>query len=227
MTNAANAEGQVALPDPKVQPIKPRDAAEEKLMAQALSAYESNKAATAQRLFTRLANQGNAWGMYNLAAMFGQGQDKYPAKATPAVAKKQAAFWLNKAAALNYPQALLVLGQAHENESLTPHVKRDLAKAAEYFHTAAELGQAQAAQEFGAALYLGRGVTKDITEAAKWFLQAARAGESDSQYMVASMYELGDGLPQDDRLAITWYEAAAKQGDVAAKAKAAELIKKN
>ena len=191
--------------------VSPAPSAQRELQAiqAAQSAYENGQAGLAQRRFTTLAKQGNAWAMYNLAAMHMQGE----AKPSSSV---QAKFWLEKAAVQAYPQALYVLGQAYEGGQFEA---KNLAKAAQYYGLAAQAGSAAGRIEYATALYLGRGIPMDLTEAGYWYLEAAKAGDKDTQFMVARMFETGEGRPQDERMARYWYAAAAKNGDLPSQAK--------
>lgn len=175
----------------------------------AQAAYEQGHAQLAQRRFTYLAQKGNAWAMYNLAAMHIQKQAK-----PSSVLKAQ--FWLEKAAAQAYPQALYVLGQAHEGGQFGP---KNLVQAAQYYGLAAQAGLQSGRVEYATALFLGRGITQDLNEAGHWYLEAAKAGDKDTQFMVARMFETGEGRPLDERMARYWYAAAAKNGDLPSQAK--------
>lgn len=190
----------------------PRDAQASNIQ-KAQSSYERGLYDQAQRQFTALAKQGNAWAMYNLSAMHAQGEIK---RSTGHKAAQQSHHWLQKSAALGYPQAQYVLGQSYEGGQ---YGDKDLTKAVVYYGLAAQQGHGGAQIEFATALFLGRGIAKDLDLAGQWYLEAARLGEIEAQTIVARMFETGEGRPQDDRLARYWYQAAAKRGDLPSQAK--------
>jgi uncharacterized protein len=175
----------------------------------AQTAYEQGNARLAQLRFTRLAEKGNPWAMYNLAAMHMHGEAK------PSSSLK-AKYWLEQAAAQAYPQALYILGQAYEGGQFGI---KNLTQAAQYYGLAAQAGSQSGRVEYATALFLGRGIAQDLNEAGHWYLEAAKAGDKDMQFMVARMFETGQGRALDERLARYWYAVAAKNGDIPSQAK--------
>jgi uncharacterized protein len=175
----------------------------------AQASYQRGAYTQAQRQFAALAQQGNAWAMYNLSAMHAQGEAR-PSSAA------QSKVWLEKSAALHYAQAQYVLGQSFEGGQ---YGEKNLVKAVAYFALAAQQGHGAAQIEFATALFLGRGVSQDVDLAGQWYLSAARAGELEAQTIVARMFETGGGRPLDERLARYWYTSAAKRGDLPSQVK--------
>src|SRR5262249_50104698 len=68
---------------------------------------------------------------------------------------------------------------------------------------------ANAQNDFGMVLYLGRGVAKNEANAARMFRLAAQQNLPEADYNLATMYDLGYGLAQDYVQARHWYERAA------------------
>lgn len=89
----------------------------------------------------------------------------------------------------------------------------DLAKAAQLFRQAADLGDARGARYYGAALLTGQGVEEDGLEAYAWFRKAAEAGDVMAMIDVAVMLAIGEkGVPQNATEARSWYQRAAERG---------------
>ncbi len=87
------------------------------------------------------------------------------------------------------PQALYVLGKMY---GAGLGVKKELARAAEYYRLAAEQTDAGSQYEFGTALVLGDGVKQDIAEAVKWLLIAARQGHAGAKTSAESLFKYRD-----------------------------------
>jgi len=108
----------------------------------------------------------------------------------------QADAWYNKAL-------------AYETDHSSP---ADLAKAAELYRRAADLGHPNAMLALGQLCQSGRGMDKDDAAAAGWYLRAAGAGSVIGQYNLAMLLANGTGVPQDTDAAMRWYERAAQGG---------------
>ena len=88
----------------------------------------------------------------------------------------------------------------------------------------AAVGDAQAQNELGEALYAGkRGVAKNSVEAVKWFRQAAEQNLAVAQSNLGVCYERGEGVAKYEVEAYKWDLLAAAQGDVKAKRNATML----
>jgi TPR repeat protein len=97
-------------------------------------------------------------------------------------------------------------------------------KVAQWVHSPAKSGNAEA-QLMLARLYdTGYGVKRDDIEATKWYRLAAENGSPDAQYTMGRMYEWG--VVQDLKKAKLWYQKAAKNGHMKAKKRIPELSKK-
>ncbi|MBT5049766.1 MAG: sel1 repeat family protein [Rhodospirillaceae bacterium] len=60
-------------------------------------------------------------------------------------------------------------------------VKKDLAKALEFYGKAANLGHVPAQKEYGTALAIGDGTEQNVSEGLKWLFIAGRAGNEEAQ----------------------------------------------
>ena len=97
-------------------------------------------------------------------------------------------------------------------------------EALQWFHIAADRGNASAMVHMGVMSLLGTGgVNKDPLEAAKWFGKAANAGSAAGMYDLATMYDDGQGIPEDPVKAKDLYRRAAALGHLEAKQRLAQL----
>lgn len=94
--------------------------------------------------------------------------------------------------------------------------ERDEVKAGEYFKTAADAGDYEAAYNLGLMYRNGKGVRQDKRKAAEYFLQAAKSGQPIAAFNLAVMMSNGDGVAKDEKGAITWYKTAVRGGYAAA-----------
>ncbi|MBH0086014.1 sel1 repeat family protein [Psychrobacter sp. SCQQ22] len=90
-------------------------------------------------------------------------------------------------------------------------VPQDYAKAAEWFHKAADQGDAVAQWNLGAMYNSGVGVKQNSFKAFQWYKKAANQGELMSQYFLGVMYEHGRGTERDYDKAYEWYQKTAVQ----------------
>lgn len=84
----------------------------------------------------------------------------------------------------------------------------DLAKAAEWYRKAADLGGADAQVNYGHMLETGSGVEKNATEAASWYAKAAAQEHGLGQYNLGVLYALGRGVKNNLKRALSLFEAA-------------------
>ena len=114
-------------------------------------------------------------------------------------------------------------------------VPKDAIKAFEWYHKAANQGDAEAQFYLGLMYATGRGVTKNEIRAYAWFnisaarnyrdaavrrdaLEKAMTAEqrAAAQNHLGEMYAIGIGVPKDATKAVEWYLKAAAQGDTEA-----------
>lgn len=92
-------------------------------------------------------------------------------------------------------------------------VPKDPRVAAEYFHRAADAGNASAQFELGEAYYYGRGVIASSIEAEKWYGKAVAAGNVSAQMELGRAYIWGSrGISYDREKGLGLWEKAASTG---------------
>lgn len=128
----------------------------------------------------------------------------------------------NKLATEGNVKAMYDVGKLYERGR---GVKKDMAKAAEWFQKAADGGKASAQARLGILYFEGRGVKQNYNKALQLLNSAAKANVPSAQYQLANMYELGTGVKQDLKKSIFWYQKADKYGYYLAKAKVERLQK--
>lgn len=129
---------------------------------------------------------------------------------------RQAALWLEKAAAQGNVLANYLLGLYYQEGEL---VKKDVKKSIQYFTYAAKHGLVQAQHELADYYAHGKfGVDKDPSLAFKWTQQLAAQGDALGQANLGSFYFLGRGVEKNIPLAFYWYQKAAIQGIASAQA---------
>ena len=132
----------------------------------AAAAYQSGNFAAAEKLWTTLANQGNANAQYAIGIM-------HLKKEIPG-ARDQIAFrYLIDAAKGGHVAAMFNLGVAYWEGRGT---QRQPAKAANWWELAAEQQDAGAQYNLGLAYYLGEGRKQDANKAKYWLDQAIKNG---------------------------------------------------
>ncbi len=104
-------------------------------------------------------------------------------------------------------------------------MKRDIAKAKEWYTKAAEQGNASAMHNLAVLYATGVDGTSDDKLAAQWFTKAAELGVKDSQYNLGILAAKGAGMPQDLEESYKWFALVAKTGDRDAAAKRDEVAK--
>jgi hypothetical protein len=147
-----------------------------RLMEQAIAAYEKGDFIRALMSYTSLAEQGNAVAQFNLAVMLDKNEG------TPADPAKAAEFY-RFAAAQGHLGAQLNLGVLYSNGR---GVKQDYAEAMALFRRAAERGSAKAQFNIGTMYELGEGVAKNPREASVWYRKAALQGDGRAQLNLGS-----------------------------------------
>ncbi len=90
--------------------------------------------------------------------------------------------------------------------------QQDLARAAEFYRQAADLGHLEAMTSLGLLYQNGTGVTQDFAEALRLYEQAAAAGQPRAQNNLGLLYVRGNGVVQDYARAAVLFQTAAEQG---------------
>lgn len=103
-------------------------------------------------------------------------------------------------------------------------IKRDQAKALEYYRRAAQANHPEALAGLGAAYALGQGVgEKDAQAAVDYFRKSAVLGSSIGQLNLGSALINGQGVERDTEEGLGWVSKAAAQGLVKAQMYLAQL----
>jgi uncharacterized protein len=133
------------------------------LVDDADAAYQKGDYATAFRLLTQLAEQGDAFAQHNLGIMYDNGQGTPQDYA-------EALKWTRLAAEQGNASAQYNLGFMHRNGHGTP---QNYAEAMKWYRLAAEQGNVSALLNLGFMYNGGLGVLQDYVETHKWFNLAA------------------------------------------------------
>ena len=111
----------------------------------------------------------------------------------------------------NDPKAMTMLGELYANAL---GIKRDEAKAAEWYKRAADAGDREAMFALAMLDLSGRGSTAaNREEGAKWLASSAKLGNPKAAYNLALLYLDGQTFPQDVRRAAELLRLAADAGN--------------
>ena len=162
----------------------------------AWAAYQRGDFATALRLWSPLAEQGEPYAQYYLGLMYSLG---YGAPQDDAASVK----WYRMAADQGDPRAQANLGIMYENARGVP---KDYVRAAALYRKGADQGYSFAQFNLGVMYEMGRGVPQDYIRARMWFDLAA-VGSKDPSVIKARDDLAGNMTP--DRIAQAQALAAA------------------
>lgn len=95
-------------------------------------------------------------------------------------------------------------------------VRRDPAKAAEWYRKAADQGHAGAQNNLGMLYDDGAGVERDAAKAHALYLEAAQKEFSEAQFNLGLNFATGTAVTQDWKEAAVWYGKAVAQGHLGA-----------
>ncbi len=140
-------------------------------------AYRNGNYMRALKIWTPLAEAGDAAAHFNIGIMFAAGQGVEPDQ-------RRAVDHYRKAAEKGYPPAQFNLGAAYVDGK---GVKADIAKAIEWWQKAAANDLDRAQYNLGTLYYFGRGVPKDLTKAEDWFEKAAVQGNQEAERVLAAL----------------------------------------
>lgn len=167
----------------------------------------------AKEWFERSVEQGNPYGIFNLALLYQEEpffvEKKRLCKSLflQAISGFSQLCGADDHAACNYVGIIYDYGYG---------VETDKTEAAKWYHKSAEKGYVFAQFKLGVFYDFGKGVESNKTEAAKWYLKAASQGHIEAQYNIAVCYDNGEGIPENKREAVKWYLKAAEQGHISA-----------
>lgn len=115
-----------------------------------------------------------------------------------------------KAADAGLADAQIHLGRMYSSGYF---VKKDMAKAAEYYAMAAEQGDAEAMLALGSAYRFGEGVPKDYKKAIELFEKAAEKNNGEALCYLGVMHINGEGVSTDTSKGIKYLERSASLGN--------------
>ena len=158
---------------------------------------------TAARIYSALAERGDAEAQFYLGALHAQGRG-VPQDDT------QAVRWFRLAAVQGNAKGQFILGAMYADGLGVP---RNDAQAVRWYRLAAEQGDAYAQSNLGRMYANGRGVPRNDAQAVHWYRLAAEQGNASAQFNLGFMYANGRGVPSNDAQAVRWYRLAAEQGN--------------
>ena len=110
---------------------------------------------------------------------------------------EKALFWYRKAAEQDYGMGLYNVGLCYEYGE---GVEKNLETAVEYYHKAAQQGDADAQCMLGC--YYGEGTKNpDFEKSFFWFQKSAEQGNLNAKFNLSSCYEYGEGVKRDRKKA--------------------------
>jgi len=172
-------------------------------LEQGIEAYASKNYQQAYKLFSKLANAGNASAQYSLGVMYARGDGI-------AQDHSKAVYWYRKAAGQGDAGAQFALASKYTNGK---GVVKDYQKAAHWYSKAAKQGHADAQYYLGNMYKQGAGVAKDQNRADHWYQKAAENGNNNAQLTIGNRYFYGKGIKKNQALGVSWYHKAAMQGN--------------
>ncbi len=137
---------------------------------EAYGAMQRGDYETAFREFSILAEQGDAWGQYNLGVLLVNGQG------TPQD-YSEAVKWFKLSAEQGYADAQYNLGFANQEGLGTPQNYREAAK---WYKISAEQGHTSAQTNLGLFYHDGLGVPQDYVRAHMWVNISASSGDKET-----------------------------------------------
>jgi hypothetical protein len=170
---------------------------------EAAQAFRAGDFATALRLLSPLADQGDEGAQSLLGAMYLNGD-------AGQVDYARARHWLFRAAQQGDEAAENDLGMIYCKGLGVP---RDCRKGLFWYGRAADQGDAVAALNVGLIYDLGEGVRENPSLAARWYRLAADKGDATAQYNLGLLYDSGRGVAQDSVTAVRLWTEAASHGE--------------
>ncbi len=173
------------------------------MIQEAHNAYNAGDFKTAYRLYSKLAEQGNADAQTSLAYMHQKEQGCQ--KDDP----KTLELYI-KAAEAKQPYALFNLGILYENG--IGGVQHDQFKAHELHMEAATRNVPPAMYEVALMLERGLGCMQNFSEAAFWYEEGAKRGHLESFNNLGALYKEGHGVAVDESRCFICFKKAADGG---------------
>jgi len=154
---------------------------------------------TAEKLYRRLAEQGNADAQWVLGRnyQYGAGVDQD---------SKEALKWYRLAAEQGNANAQLNLALMFHDGLGVPG---DIKEAVIWYRLSAQQGNPDAQLHLGVLYRDGRGIPQDYKEAVKWYRLSAEQGNTIAQWSLGLMFQKGMGVPQDLVRSHMWYNLSS------------------
>lgn len=168
---------------------------------QVLNRLEQNKSEEVLNAI-RKAEDGDAVAQRDLGLRYMDG-DGVPAD------PKQAAYWLEKAAAQGEKWGRLYLGECYEKGY---GVARNIARALELYEQAGKQGAGEACYRLGNMYKEGRNVEQSYAKAVEWYELAVERGNERAMCELGHMYADGRGVAKNKTRAYNLYWKAVDEG---------------
>ena len=169
----------------------------------AKDAYQNDHYHLARRLWSALAEEGDADAAFRLGMLYDTGVS---VERDPV----EAASWYQRAAVAGNLEAQHNLAVAYANGE---GVEMDIKKALHWWKHAAQRGNADSQYNLGIVYAMGvHGVKRSIDDAKKWWRKAAIKGDPMAQYNLGTIYANGEGHVKSYCEATRWWEKSARRG---------------
>ena len=167
-------------------------------------AYKEDEYALAYRMWSMLAEAGNADAAYKLGMLFDIGNSDIRQDA------RRAAHWYMQAARAGHLHAQHNLAVAYASGD---GVELDISKAISWWERAARQGNSDSQYNLGIVYAMGtHGIRRNLEQAKTWWRKAAMKGDPMAQYNLGTIYANGDGHVRSYCEAIRWWEKSASKG---------------
>jgi len=163
-------------------------------LARAKVAYEAGDYKTARRIWSPLAEAGDAGAQTWIGILYYQGEG------VP-VNKSVAVDSFRRAAALGSADALHNLGVSYWNGD---GVEKNHKTAVAFYAKAAGKGHSKSQNNLAYAYDHGLGVDRNLRTATYWYKRAANQGYEPAQLALAARYSSGRGVAEDQTQAYMW-----------------------
>jgi len=192
-----------ARPTPP-HPVPVQQDALEQQLEQGRAAMRSNDWATAMRVLSPLANQGEMEAQCLVALLHHKGYG-VPQDFTEGVR------WYTRSALQGWPDALFMLAETYYKGEGVPE---DLQKAADLFLLCAITGDADGQWAFGICVAFGEGRDRDPIEGYAWLLMASRQGQEDAQKELSQLEpQMGaQDIELAEEMADHWHDLVVNDG---------------
>jgi len=156
--------------------------------------------------YRQSAENGNIYGMNNLAVAFKNGEGVKQSD-------EKALEWYARASEQGSASASFNLAVSYAKGQ---GVEQSYEKALELYTRASEQGSSTATLNVGYYYDKGRGVEQSYEKAVEWYTRASKRGNALASYNLGILYATGDGIEKSYEKSQEWYHNASEQGDESA-----------